>query len=197
MQNTVVFIDLETGGTDIHRSPIIQIAAIAVSADQITDQLEIKVCFDESQADPEALRLNSYEREEWQKCAIAPAMARGKLCAFLKKHATVQMVSQRTGNPYMVAQLAGHNAAAFDGPMLQAWFKAANEFFPASYRILDTLQLAMWTFHGIADGPKDFKLTTVAEYLGIAVENAHDALADVRMSHRIAQELQRTNALSA
>jgi exonuclease I len=53
----------------------------------------------------------------------------------------------------------------------------------------DTLQLAMFVFHLAHIKTPDFKLSTVAEALEISLENAHDALADVRATAQITLKL--------
>ena len=187
---TTVYVDLETGGLDIEKSPIIQIAAVAVSQGRIVDEYECKLRFDPECADAEALRLNSYNADVWSQKAVPSAAAMSSFTAFMKRHATVEMVSQRTGNPYNVAQLAGHNAARFDGPMIQRWYKNAGQFLPASFMVLDTLQLAMWFCRNCGERPTNFKLATLAEHFGVPCEDAHDALADVRMAFRVAEAIE-------
>lgn len=179
----LVFFDLETGGLDWNRHPIIQIAAIAVD-EQLNElgTFEAKVDFDLAAADADALAKNSYDREAWNRESLGASEACARFSGFLKRFADVRMVSQRTGNPYNVAQLVGHNAASFDSPFLQAFFQKQGAFLPASYRVMCTLQRAIWYFHERPDivPPTEFKLGTLCDALGIVLENAHDALADVR-----------------
>lgn len=183
---TTVFIDVETAGLDIDKSPIIQIAAVATRGAEVIAEFERKLLFDVGAADDGALELNSFSPEVWERDAIKPVMARAQLTAFLKAHATVEMVSQRTGNPYNVAQLAGHNIASFDAPMLQGWYRRSNEFFPASYKTLDTLQLAMWFCRITGENPINMKLATLAQHFGCEDGCAHDALSDAKTAHRLA-----------
>lgn len=180
----IVFFDLETSGLDKERHAITQIAAIAVCVitGVVHEEIEIKVLFKVEDADPEALRVNSYSKEVWERDAVHPEQALSQFSAFLKRHATVKMTS-KLGRPYRVARLAGHNSATFDGPFLQAWYSRLGQFCPASYLTLDTLQLALWHFSGAVQQfqPENFKLQTLCNHLGIPTEGeAHDALADVK-----------------
>lgn len=179
----LVFFDLETGGLDWTRHPITQIAAIAVD-EQLNElgTFEAKVDFDIATADPKALEANNFDRAVWDREAQSVGRVCSEFSAFLKRFADVRMISQRTGNPYTVAQLVGHNAASFDGPFLQAFYQKQGAFLPASYRVMCTLQRAIWHFHERPDviPPADYKLGTLCDALGIVLENAHDALADVR-----------------
>lgn len=184
-----VYIDLETGGLDIQRSPIIQIAAIATTEGQIVEEFERKVLFDFEKADPEALKLNSYDATLWDAAGISEAGAITALSEFLKRHSTLEMTSQRTGRPYMVAQLAGHNAASFDGPMLRSAYVRNSAFFPASFLVLDTLQLAMWFCRIRGQKPANMKLSTLAKHFGFDCGEAHDALADAKMAFCVANHI--------
>lgn len=186
-----VFFDLETGGRDPSRHPITQIAAVAVDKDlNEFESFECKIRFDESEADPEALRLNHYDPEVWAEKGLAPRMAADRFARFLKKYADVEMTS-KAGKPYSVAQLIGYNAATFDGPFLQSFYGGLQVFLPASYRVMCLLQRVLWGFHEDPrkKPPKDFKLGTVCKYFEIPLEGAHDALADVRATVNLSRVL--------
>lgn len=188
MQSTVFF-DTETGGLE-DRHPTIQIAAIAVNAAwEEIGIYERKLRFDIATADPEALQMNSYNEAEWAREAIPPKTAYADFGAFMSEHASVEMTSKRTGRPYRVCRLAGHNAARFDAPRLQDAFKAHGLFLPASYHVLDTIQLAMWCLHLSMAEVEGLKLGDLCKRLGIPVEGAHDALADCRMAIAVARRL--------
>lgn len=178
----IVFFDLETGGLDPAKHPIIQIAAIAV--DEQLNELETferKVDFDMATADPEALAKNSYNREVWDRESCPDVHVCSELSRFFKRFADVEMIS-KDGRPYKVAQLIGHNADSFDGPFLQQWYKRLEQFMPAAFRALCTYQRALHHFHERPDigRPENFKLEGLCKYFGIPHENAHDAMADCR-----------------
>ena len=183
----VVFIDFETGGLK-DDSPNIQLAAIAVDVawDEIAS-FSAKIKFDESAADPEALRINHYDREVWAKEAEPEAYVLGRFDSFLSNHKSVEMVSKRTGRPYSVARLAGHNISTFDYPRLRRMYR--ERFIPAHPMALDTLQLAMWHWHGNSKAPENLRLETIMKFLGVEFDGAHDALADVRAAANLAKIL--------
>lgn len=192
MQKSTVYFDLETAGLSDHH-PDIQLAAVAVDAEfKELASFEAKLLFDETKADREALELNHYDRGLWARDGVAPLVAVIRFSKFLEGYRDIQMISKRTGAPYGVARLAGHNADRFDGPRLQALFKKHERFLPADPRVRCTCQLAMWFFdrQTAIKPPADFKLATLCNYFGIEIEAQHDALADVRMNVRLAQAIQ-------
>jgi DNA polymerase III alpha subunit (gram-positive type) len=184
---TTVFFDLETDSLR-DDCQIIQLSAAAVDGDwKELETFNMKVQFDEFKADPLALELNHYDSDVWLREAKLQSFARDKFSVFLGRHKSIQMVSKRTGKPYSVAQLAGHNVERFDMPRLKAMFGEA--FLPAHPIALDTLQLAKWFFYGMPLVPEDFRLTTLATWFGISTSGAHDALADVRLSAAVAHAI--------
>lgn len=189
MTGRIVFFDVETSGLDPNVHEVIQLAAIAVEADGLgeIERFEAKVQFDVSKASPEALEINSYNVEAWRSAKPRP-MVVGQFSNFLRQHSTVQQISRRTGRPYNVAQLAGHNVASFDIAFLRAMF--GSEFCPIRFIPLDTLQLASWAMHWHPNPPSDLKLGTLAQFFEIPFDGeAHDALADVAVTVEVAKRL--------
>ncbi len=185
----IVFFDLETGGLDWTKHPIIQIAAIAVDADLAPiESFQCKVKFPVADADAQALSINHYDLDVWDKEGVAAFGAVQMFARFLLRHASITRAS-KAGNPYSIAQLAGHNAASFDIHFLTAFFKRNNAFLPASYRVLDTLQRAAWHFHENGGEPEDLKLQTLAKHFGVEPAKAHDALDDVRVTIEVYKKL--------
>ena len=178
----LVFYDLETAGLAA-TSSIIQIAAIAVDSQlNELESFEAKIRFDVSQASADALAINSFEPMVWKRLAMQPEDAAKQFANFLRRHATVDMVS-RAGKPYQLARLVAHNAA-FDGPRVIQWFADLRLFLPAARSVYCTLQRAYWMFQEdqLLTPPANYKLGTLCEYFGIrlAEDDAHDAIADVR-----------------
>lgn len=187
----IVFFDLETGGLDPDRHPIIQLAAIAVETKgwKELEALSMRILFDAKSAETEALAMNHYDPELWRAEGIAPSAAMERFSALLKRHATVAKTS-KAGKPYKVAKLAGHNAASFDGPFIRAWYKRLGAFLPADFIVLCTLQLAAW--RAAVDETRivpDMKLATACAQRGIVIDKAHDALSDVRATCALAKSL--------
>lgn len=187
----LVFFDLESGGFfDVVAGevkvtkPLIQIAAIALDRHyRECETFEVKVAFDERDADRASLAANHYDAEVWSTQAVLPHTAAKRFAAFLRRHATVDRLS-KNGKPYSVAQLVAHNAERFDGPLIHAWFKLLREFCPAAYSVFCTKQRAFWLFHENKHltPPVNYKLCTLCQYFDVPLseEATHDALNDVR-----------------
>jgi DNA polymerase III alpha subunit (gram-positive type) len=199
MFSQIVFFDVETGGMDPQRHPMIQLAAAAYSWPmlELLETLEIKLQFDPSKCEPEALELNSYNAESWALQAVPPAVARDRFADFCREHATVEQTS-RAGKPYCVAQLAAYNAE-FDMAFLRRLFDGA--FLPGTYAALCVLQRVRWAYaeHDAYHLPRptNYKLGTVAQHLGICADRAHDAAADVRIMADILRALWHAEQLAS
>jgi DNA polymerase III epsilon subunit-like protein len=180
MEQRLVFFDLETGGLDPKRHPIIQIAAIAVDSGlEVLEAFEAKIQFDKKKASARSLRKNHYNPGVWAREAREPREIAADFSDFLRRHATVPAVSGK-GESYRLAQLVAHNAA-FDGPFLFAWFATLNQFLPARRQVLCTLQLALWYFVLTREAPPaNHQLATLCAHFCIPFHaaSAHEALAD-------------------
>jgi len=192
-----VYFDFETCGIEPHR-PEIQLAAVVVDEDTWAEisSFERKIEFDLAKATSEALAMNSYNAEKWAAEAVSEARVVAEFDTFLTPFRAQRMMS-KAGKPYFVARLVGHNAATFDGPRLMAMFKRHHLFLPADPRVRDTVQLALWHFDELGAAPKDFKLVTLCQHFGVQVKDAHDALADVRMTVGLARALREARRVAA
>lgn len=184
----IVFFDIETGGLDPKRHAVTQIAAIAV--DETLTELETfeaKVTFGALEGTRPALNRQKYSPDVWAREGRRADDVAWAFREFLDRHASIERRS-KDGSSYRLAQAAGHNAAAFDWPFLQAWYKRQKLFCPVAHEVLCTLQRARWWFleHPELPPPESFKLGTLCDYFGIPLgENAHDALADVRATAQL------------
>lgn len=182
MSQSIVFLDLETAGTNPERHPIIQVAALAVDESlSPVEAFEAKLAFDLRKANRQSLRKNHYHPGTWALEQKSPAAAARDLADFLRRHASLPKLSAK-GSRYHVAQLVAHNAE-FDAPFLWEWFRRLDLYLPAHPKVLCTLQRALWYFaeRPELERPKDFKLATLCDYFGVSFHAAaaHEALADV------------------
>lgn len=181
MNQKLIFIDLEVGGPNPKRHPIIQLAAIAVDERlDVLEAFEAKIRFNPKCANAYSLRKNSYHPGVWAQMAREPKEVAKDFAQFLRRHASVSTLSA-TGECYHVAQLVAHNAA-FDGPFLMEWYEQLGAYLPARRQLLCTLQLAMWRVAILGERPPaNFQLATLCAHFGVPFHaaKAHDALGDV------------------
>ena len=181
-ETKLVFFDVETGGLDPARHPIIQFAAVATDAAfQEVEALEVKVLFDSAAAEPEALEKNHYDPVVWKADGVSEAVALSRIADFVRRHATMEFV----------ARMCAFNAR-FDAEFVAQWFKRAGIFFPgACYEALCSLHLARWASWGDPQPPADHTLSSVCAWLGVplAAGDAHDGLADVRATVEVTRRL--------
>jgi len=185
-EQRLVFFDLETGGIDPKRHPIIQLAAVAVDEQlEVLEAFEAKIKFNPRQANAHSLRKNHYHPGVWANEAQDAKIVAKDFSEFLRRHASVPALSAQ-GKPYQVAQLVAHNAA-FDGPFLTTWFDKLDIYLPARRLILCTMQLAMWHFMDDAtSAPRNFQLASLCEHFGVPFHAAaaHEALGDATAVRR-------------
>lgn len=86
--------------------------------------------------------------------------------------------------------LCGYNNASFDNQFLRAFFVQNNDNYFGSYfwsSSIDVMVLASQYLMKFRHEMPDFKLMTVAKYLGIEIDEkkAHDALYDVMITREI------------
>ena len=189
-----VFVDVESGGLDANRHPLIQVAAVAFDIDwHEVERFEVKLMFDEATCDTNALKKISYDRRLWNAHAVQPLTAYQRFCYFLREHATLEKVSRTKGVPYHVARLFAHNAS-FDSSFLWRWHEMLrcenpDLFLPADRHVICTLQTALILFDQEQTIPRpiDYKLGTLCEYFGVpfSTNEAHDALYDCLAAARL------------
>lgn len=183
-----VFFDLETDSIG-PQCQIIQIAAAAVDLDtwKVEATREWKCKFDEEAANPEALAINHYDREVWEREAIPLGEAMDKFHALCREFATVENIAKKTGRKWYSCQLAGFNTESFDMPIIQRYWRERGIFFAATLWSLDVLQLARWRTIHRTDIINN-KLATLCEKFDIE-HKAHDALGDVLATVELARRL--------
>lgn len=189
---TIVFFDLETTGVDIDKDEIIQIGAVAVSPPPNLNPLmkfEVKIKpTPEGAAKTKSFKDTVYDSEVWEREGVRPSVGFGRFSHFLKRYAKVPKASKR-GKRYYVARLAGYNCAKFDYPFLRKEFNRYDFFLPADWYTWDIMHWAMGCNAVLGLGLTSFTLSNVAEALGVSLDNAHEAIADVKATLGIADEL--------
>jgi len=195
VEERIVWVDLETGGVDETRHQITQFAAVATGGPPLfkepehDSEFERKVSLVNGRWEQEALDVQNYDEITWLAEGKTMVEVLDDFDQWVRKHCH-EAVSKRTGNPYQVAHMGGHNVG-FDGRFLRAaaerndrWIRLTNW----TGGVYDTLHLAKWHFLGLDKRPDNLKLETLCEFFGVKIK-AHDALEDVRATIKIAREM--------
>ena len=186
----IIWIDLETGGVDETVHQITQIGAIATAGPPEFKELSVferKVELSDGHWTKEALDVQAYDMKTWGEEAIPITTAIRDLIEWVGPF-THSRVSKRTGRPYRVAHMGGHNVE-FDGRFLRATSGRLKTWLPLTNWTggqFDTLTAAKWWFMMKGEFPETFKLEALCEMFGIKLK-AHDALADVEATVKLAR----------
>lgn len=192
----IVWVDLETGGTDETVHQITQVAAVATTGlDEGLEELdsfEAKVTLSPGHYTDEALQVQGYTAERWAGAKPVPQVLRD-FDLWLSPHGTQRR--SKKGGLYVAAVMGAYNAS-FDATFLRAsadragvWLHLAT--WTGGY--LDVLQWAMVRDlqAGRAGGELSYKLANVCERFGAPfnADDAHDALVDTRGLINLARAL--------
>jgi DNA polymerase-3 subunit epsilon len=178
------FIDVETTGTDFTNHGIIQIAGILCRQRKakLFDEVEFnfKVApFPEDIIELDALSVTGLSQEEIQSFE-KPKSVHSKLTNLLGTYCDK---FDKKDKMFFL----GYNAQ-FDSNFLRRWFdKVGDKYFGSWFwnPPVDIMSLAAVHLLDVRNEMADFKLATVAKWLNIDLNNAHDALADVRATKEL------------
>ena len=156
LTDDLVFFDLEATGLNLTRDRIVQIALIKLFADGRSQQeLEMKI----NPTIPISAEVSAIH---------------GLTDADVRDAPTFQEVAGKIQDFIGDADLAGYNSNRYDVPLLQEEFYRAGIFFNTSDRRLIDAQQIFYQME-----PRTLS-AALKFYAGKDMENAHDALADVR-----------------
>ncbi len=191
--NKLIFFDIETGGLDRFKHPIIELAAIAVVAGSYEEieTFEAKIQFQVSQADEVALGVCKFTPSRWEQYALPRRVVSKNFSIFLRRYASIERTS-KAGKKYRIAQLVAHNSS-FDGPFIQQWYRTQKRYLPASPQVLCSMQMALWFFHQNPSlvPPENFKLGTLCDYFQVEATPDHSALNDIRATVELVRTMRR------
>lgn len=162
----MIIIDLETTGLDPFKHEIIEIGAIDVDTGET---FEVKVHpIRIKEAEPEAMRVNGFDAEEWANEAFMLTNA-------------LYLLNQFVGNGRPAVM--GYNVS-FDRAFLERAYVESHMKYPFHYLHLDLMTLAWYRFR------KTLSLKNVCEALDIEPEaNVHRALAGAKCAYEVYKKL--------
>jgi DNA polymerase-3 subunit epsilon len=156
LTNDIVFFDLEATGLNIVQDRIVQVGFVKIFADgRPSEELELKIN-PTVPVSPEAEAIHGLSNE------------------MLASEPTFKDVAQRLYDFIGEADLGGYNSNRYDVPLLQEEFYRAGIYLDTSKRRLIDAQQIFYRME-----PRTLS-AALKFYSGKKMENAHDALADVR-----------------
>ena len=173
-KNRICFLDTETTSVYWNSAAPIQIAALVCDADgNILDGFNERIKTNHT-ITPGASAVHGIYAKDLKNCRSEPDVLKD----FIAWMDTMK-----------VDIIVTYNGEAFDRPMLNKRvevFKIDTPYFDKTrFPGIDCRDTVMWAkkanLYGLKDLGRRWKLTLVADKLGFSTEDAHDALADVRM----------------
>lgn len=180
-KHNLAFTDLETTGLDAHKHEIIEIGCVIAKQIQglgigggpkveiITDfAIKIKPERIET-ADPEALKINHYNEEDWR--------------GAVSLEEAMKFYAEKTRD----TELIGQNVS-FDWVFLDEAFRRTGVKNEMHYHRLDVMSMAFAKLYDDNNAQK-FSLRALCDYFGVKNEKAHSALSDARATFEIYKKL--------
>lgn len=180
----LLIFDTETTGTNPYDHSIIQFAGIIIVDGEIIDRKTLYMSPGMQKVDPKALEVNGRTVDEiflWPSIYEFHSSLTNWFGEYIDKYDSSDKLTPCAYNGW------------FDYQFLAETFKRAHDKWFGSWlnhRLIDPLPvLRFLVAAGLIDSPANFKLSTIAEMLGIDTKGAHDAMADVLMLKQIVDKL--------
>lgn len=182
-----VFYDLETTGTKYWRNGIHQLSGLVVIDGEVKEEFDFHVQPNpKAEIEEAALQVAGVTRE--QIMAYPPMWGvKEQFSSLLDKYVDKYDKKDKFF-------LCGYNNASFDNQFLRAWFVQNGDNYFGSWFWSDAIDVMVLAAQALMEQRpmmKDFKLRTVAEQLGIVIEEErlHDAMYDIYLTHEIYKRL--------
>lgn len=170
----LVFFDCEFTGTEILKHELIEIGFVKAKAKtlEFIEEGDIKILPEHIEtADPQALEVNGYNKEEWDKEALG------------KKDGLKEFLAHTEG-----CMLIGHNVA-WDRMFVQKALEEVGLKPNFSYKSLDTLSLGWAKLKGQGEFKTFSLLKEMAPHFNIDTGREHRAIDDARTTYEVFKKL--------
>lgn len=184
--------DLETTGLNAEKCSIHQISGLIVIDNEIKEFFDLKVIpFDGCSIEKDALALRNLTIDTLIDNEFTYFEAHKELKSILSKY-----VDQYDKKDKF--HLVGFNIRAFDNIFLRNLFTKNNDNYFGSYfwpNSIDCYSIASFILQNERPKMENFKLKTVAKYLGIDVDETslHDAKYDIELTYQILKKLEKND----
>ena len=177
------FFDLETTGVKYWKNGIHQISGAIQIDGEIVETFDIKVQpYKAAIIEDEALAIAGITRDDL-KAYMPMNVAYKQIIDILGKYVN-------KFNKKDKFHLAGYNNASFDNQFFRAFFVQSGDQYFGSWFWSDSIDVMVLASNRLKEeraSLENFKLATVATYLGIAIDESrlHDALYDIELTRKI------------
>lgn len=184
----IMWLDLETTGTNPAKHGIHQIAGMVEINGEIVEKFDIKLQPNpKALIDPAALEAGKVTEEQIKayQSFYSGYMEFQTICAkYVDKF-----------NKHDKFHLAGYNTQAFDGQFLRGLFLQNDDNYYGSFfwsASIDVMCIAAWQLSYNRPFMKDFKLMTVAKMMGVIVDESklHDAFYDIDITRQLFEKFE-------
>lgn len=181
------YIDVETGGLNPQKSALLQIGCLIEIDGEIKEELVYNIQpLMSDEVDPKALAVNGLDLETietFQKPFDVYTMFCGALEQYVNKF-------DRADKFHFI----GYNSQAFDAPFIRAFFSKNKDKYYGSWFFhptIDVMILAAQSLRKTRGQMKNFKLSTVAQALGVEFDEdkLHDAMYDIKVTREVYRRL--------
>ena len=179
----LLFFDIETTGVKFWKNGIHQISGQIIIDDFIQESFDFKVCpVQGCEIEEEALKIGNVTIEQIK---AYPAM-KDVYLQFIEMLSKYVDKFDKKDKFFLV----GYNNASFDNQFLRAWFVQNGDNYFGSWfwsNSIDVMVLASDKLMNERSMMENFKLMTVAKYLGIEIDESklHDASYDIELTKDI------------
>lgn len=183
----VFWFDTETGGLNAHKHALLQLAYILEIDGRIEEKKVLYANGSAKEIDDCALEVTGFTRDQISKWP-SPTLMYKHLISLFDKH-----IDKYDKEDKMI--VGGYNVA-FDVDFLRQLFYEHGNSYLMSYLAYGYLDPAVLfrtlQWRGILDDEHPLirlTLSSLADYIGLSVESAHDALADIILTRTVTEEL--------
>ena len=181
----VLWIDTETTGLDPDKHGIIQLAMIVDIDGQIKGKETFTMCPTGRASTKEALEVNGYTQEQIRGFELWENVYH-KVTEFMSR-----FVDKFKKEDKFI--LGGQNVG-FDCDMMKSWFEYCDDKYWFSWvkagAYIDTLPTVTFLqWQGKVPILKSRKNSELCKHFGIALDNAHDAMADIEATRAVAYKM--------
>ncbi len=183
MIKRILYVDIESGGLDPSKNPLLQIACIYEENGEIKDTFEAYMRpIKGMKIEKEALEINGIKKKDIKTFPKSRQVFK-KFIDFLDSK-----INKYDKDQKMV--MVAHNAH-FDKSFIEAWaiqnsYKYLHAYI--DYRMIDTLMIARTEWYKGNINPPDFKLGTLCLEYGLEAPD-HNAMTDIIATRNLLKEM--------